>query len=72
MGTVEERLAGLEHDVNNLTGWQRTQNGAIHRVEEDVSELKETFRSEFSRLQYWFMGIMGSIIMLLVTVLVRT
>lgn len=35
----EGRISGLEHDMENMTGWQKTQNGTIHRVEEKIDKL---------------------------------
>lgn len=35
----EGRICGLEHDMDNMNGWQKSQNGAIHRVEEKIDKL---------------------------------
>ena len=46
-----ERVSGLEHDVNNLCGWQKTQNGSLLRVETNVN-----------KLQYWIMGVLATVV----------
>jgi len=35
-----KKVEGLEHDVANLNGWQKTQNGALLRVDDKVDKLK--------------------------------
>ncbi len=35
----EGRISGLEHDMQNMQGWQKSQNGSITRVEEKVDKL---------------------------------
>ena len=35
----EGRVSGLEHDMDNMKGWQKSQNGSILRVEEKVDKL---------------------------------
>lgn len=42
---LAERLAGVEARVENLETWQKSQNGAILRVDQKVD-----------RLQFWIMG----------------
>lgn len=37
--TLARDVEGLKHDVKNLNGWQKEQNGAIHRVEAKVDKL---------------------------------
>lgn len=37
--TQEAVIAGLQHDLDNLKGWQKSQNGAIHRVEKKLDNL---------------------------------
>lgn len=34
-----EAIAGLQHDMANMQGWQKSQNGAIHRVEQKLDNL---------------------------------
>ncbi len=35
----EGRISGLEHDMDNMKGWQKSQNGSIVRVEGKVDKL---------------------------------
>lgn len=35
----EGRICGLEHDMQNMKGWQKSQNGSIVRVEGKVDKL---------------------------------
>jgi hypothetical protein len=42
---LAERVAGVEARVENLETWQKSQNGAILRVDQKVD-----------RLQFWIMG----------------
>ena len=46
---LEKKVAGLERDVTNLCGWQKTQNGALLRVDEKVDKLK-----------MWIMGLLAT------------
>jgi len=43
-------------DIDNLTGWQKSQNGAIHRVEANVVEMDKKFDAKFDKLLYWIMA----------------
>ena len=45
------KVAALEADVGNLNGWQKTQNGALLRVDEKVDKLK-----------MWIMGVLATVI----------
>ena len=47
------KVAGLERDVDNLKGWQDTQNGTLIRME-----------AKIDRLVYWLMGEMAALILL--------
>lgn len=42
-------VVALRADVNNLTGWQRAQNGTIQRVDAKVD-----------KLQMWMLGMLGT------------
>jgi hypothetical protein len=57
---IENDVAGLKADVCNLKGWQKTQNGTIHRVEAKVE-----------KLLYWIMGVMVTCIFTLITLFVK-
>lgn len=43
IGTIE----GLKHDVTNLIGWQKAQNGSIHRVEQKVDGIYKLLAGQF-------------------------
>lgn len=34
--TEKERIAKLEVEVENLSGWQKTQNGSLQRIERKI------------------------------------
>lgn len=57
---IENDIASLKADVCNLKGWQKTQNGTIHRVEAKVE-----------KLLYWIMGVMATCIFTLITLFVK-
>lgn len=59
-GEIGETVAGLVSDVDNLKGWQATQNGALIRLEAKVDKLVN-----------WIMGEMAAIILLLASVWVK-
>jgi hypothetical protein len=40
-------IEGLKHDVNNLVGWQKSQNGSIHRVESKVDNIYKMLAGQF-------------------------
>jgi len=35
------RVATLEANVENLVGWQKAQNGSIHKVRDEVNDIKK-------------------------------
>jgi GH25 family lysozyme M1 (1,4-beta-N-acetylmuramidase) len=45
LNEMGERIATLEAEVANLSGWQKTQNGSIQRVE-----------GKIDRLIFWMLG----------------
>ncbi|MDA8212151.1 MAG: hypothetical protein M0021_09780 [Clostridia bacterium] len=51
-----EAVIRLDQEVTDLKGWQKSQNGAIHRVEEKVD-----------KLQFWMMTAAGGIAISFVT-----
>lgn len=55
-----ERMAKVEAEVVNLNGWQESQNGSIHRVDEKVD-----------KLQMWMMGMLGTSIVSLALLVVN-
>jgi len=38
----KERIAKLEAEVENLSGWQKTQNGSLHRIEQKIDTKVDT------------------------------
>lgn len=52
-------------DINNLKEWQRTQNGALVRMAEDIKALNNRLNS----LQWWLIGLMGTSLASLVLLL---
>jgi hypothetical protein len=55
-----EDIGKLKESVDNLEGWQKSQNGTIHRVEIKVE-----------KLQYWIMGVLVTCIFTLVTLFTK-
>ena len=55
--TIGEKISAIEQDVENLKGWQKSQNSAIYRVEAKVE-----------KLLYWIMGQMAAIIILAISI----
>jgi hypothetical protein len=56
----EGKIGRMEEAIENLEGWQKTQNGSLQRMEAKVE-----------KLQYWIMGVMTTCIFTLVTLLVK-
>jgi len=56
----EGKIGRMEEAIENLEGWQKTQNGSLQRMETKVE-----------KLQYWIMGVMTTCIFTLVTLLVK-
>lgn len=48
---LKEEMGGVKADVRNLNGWQKTQNGALLRVDAKVDQLK-----------MWIMGVLATVI----------
>lgn len=44
-----KKVEGQEHDIANLCGWQKTQNGALLRVDQKVDNL-----------QKWILGVLAT------------
>lgn len=58
-GTPCAEVKVAQNEVENLKGWQKSQNGAIHRVEAKVD-----------KLQFWIMTTaVGVVVMVLVQIL---
>ena len=54
-------VAGLERDMENMKGWQKAQNGSIHRVEEKLD-----------KLIFWGMTFAASTIVTLVVLILKS
>lgn len=57
---LDARLGKVEQKVEDLGGWQKSQNGAIHDVNKKVD-----------KLQYWIMGVMATSLVSLVLMLLK-
>jgi len=55
-----ERVAGLERDVDNLKGWQKTQNGTLQRID-----------AKIDKVVWWLMGEMAAVILLVASVYLK-
>jgi hypothetical protein len=60
VSVIDSRLGKVEQKVDDLSGWQKSQNGAIHDVNKKVD-----------RLQFWIMGLLASSLISLVLLLVK-
>ena len=58
-----ERIAGLEARVDNLEGWQRTQNGHMGRIEDKVNNIYKIMVGLFG-------GVIASLILLCVNLII--
>ena len=52
---MAERVATLEADVENIKGWQKTQNGTLQRID-----------GKIDKLVYWLMGTMATVVIFVV------
>jgi peptidoglycan hydrolase CwlO-like protein len=57
---IDSRLGKVEQKVEDLSGWQKSQNGAIHEVNKKVE-----------RLQFWIMGLLASSLVSLLLLLAK-
>ena len=57
MATIEEVVARHDVRIENLEGWQKSQNGALLRIDQKVD-----------KLLYWLMGEMAALILLAIGV----
>lgn len=51
VGKLETAQARTEERLDNLEGWQKSQNGTIKEVNKKVD-----------KLQYWIMGVMAAVL----------
>lgn len=52
---MAERVATLEADVENIKGWQKTQNGTLQRID-----------GKIDKLVYWLMGTMATVVIFVI------
>lgn len=67
MTELAERVAKLEASTDNLVGWQKSQNGSIHRVEDKTDKLND----KIDKLQYWIMGQLAATVLALALFLAK-
>jgi hypothetical protein len=53
-------VARHDEQIENLRGWQKTQNGTLIRIDQKVD-----------RLLYWLMGEMAALILLVIGIFVK-
>lgn len=58
--SLKEDMGGVKHDVNNLNGWQTTQNGALLRVAAQVDGLEN-----------WVIGLLGTSLLSLILLVIN-
>ena len=52
---MAERVATWEADVENIKGWQKTQNGTLQRID-----------GKIDKLVYWLMGTMATVVIFVI------
>lgn len=57
---LKEDVAAMKRDIDNLKGWQKTQNGTLQRID-----------GKIDKLVYWIMGEMAAVILLAATILLK-
>lgn len=57
---LKEDVAAMKRDIDNLKGWQKTQNGTLQRID-----------AKIDKLVYWLMGEMAAIILLAVSIFLK-
>lgn len=57
---LERDVAAMKRDIDNLKGWQKTQNGTLQRID-----------AKIDKLVYWIMGEMAAVILLAATILLK-
>jgi len=56
----ESTIAAIQKEVENLKGWQKTQNGSILKVE-----------AKIDKLIWWIMAEFAGVVVLLLTILLK-
>ena len=57
---LEREVAAIKTDLDNLKGWQKTQNGTLQRID-----------GKIDKLVYWIMGEMAAVILLAASIYLR-
>lgn len=55
---LKEDVARLNAEVHNLNGWQKSQNGALLRVDQKVDSVNR----KVDNLQKWILGVLATIV----------
>ena len=55
---LKEGVARLNAEVHNLNGWQKSQNGALLRVDQKVDSVNR----KVDNLQKWILGVLATIV----------
>lgn len=56
----ESTIAAIQKEIENLKGWQKTQNGSILKVE-----------AKIDKLIWWIMAEFAGVVVLLLTILLK-
>lgn len=57
---LREQTAALRADVDNLCGWQRTQNGSLQRLDAKVDEIYEIMDTKVDGIYKIMIGTAGT------------
>lgn len=55
---LKEDVARLNAEVYNLNGWQKSQNGALLRVDQKIDSVNR----KVDNLQKWILGVLATIV----------
>lgn len=55
---LKEDVARLNAEVHNLNGWQKSQNGALLRVDQKVDSVNR----KVDNLQKWILGVLAGVV----------
>lgn len=61
---VSRAIADLQARVENLEGWQKTQNGHLQRIEEKLDNLKDSSSK-------WLTGLLGGMVTTLIMLIIN-
>lgn len=65
--SMEREVAALKADVNNLVGWQHTQNGSLQRVDEKVDGIYKIMLGTAGTAALSFLGTIITLLVVLST-----